>query len=61
MSSFSWTWNRQKQISVFPDIFDCNKVTLSCLKCSTMDSWLKLKFPKQPEIRIWSFLSVFSE
>ena len=60
MSSFFLTWNRQRKICVFPDILDYNKVTLYCLKCSTMDPWLKLKFQKQPEIGIWTFLGVFS-
>jgi len=36
------------------------KLTLSCLKCSTMDPWLKVKFPKHFEIRIWTFASVSS-
>jgi len=35
-------------------------MTLSCLKCSTMDPWLKLKFPKHHKIRIWTFLIAFS-
>ena len=48
------------KISIFRDIFDCNKVTLSCLKCSTMDPWLKLKFPKHQEVRILTFLIIFS-
>ena len=59
MLSFAYTWNRHKQISIFPDIFDYNKVTLSSLKCSTMDPWLKLNFPKHHEIGIWTFLIVF--
>ena len=52
MLSFAYTWNRHKQISILRDIFDYNKVTLSYLKCSGMDPWLKLKFSKHPEIRI---------
>ena len=40
-------------------MFGCNKVTHSCLKCPAMDPWLKLKFPKLHEIRIWTFLFVF--
>ena len=35
-------------------------MTLSCLKCSTMDPWLKLKFPKHHKIRIWTFSILFS-
>ena len=49
-----------KQIRMIRDIFDCNKVTLSCLKCLTMDPWLQLKFPKHHEIRILTFLIEFS-
>jgi len=60
MSSFTSTWNRHKEISIFRDIFDCNKVTLSCLKRSTMDPWLQLKFPSNHEIRISTFLILFS-
>ena len=60
MLSFAYTWNRHKQISIFPDIFDYNKVTLSCLRCSTMDPWVKLKFSKHHKIRISIFLIVFS-
>ena len=48
-----------KQISIFQDILGSNKVTHFCLKCSTMDPCLKLKFPKLHEIRIWTFLYVF--
>ena len=55
MSSFAY-----KQINIFRDIFDCNKVTLSCLKCPTMDPWVKLKFPKLHEIKISTFFMVFS-
>jgi len=36
------------------------KLSISSLKCSTMDPWLKLMFWKLPEIRIWIFLCVFS-
>jgi len=36
------------------------KLSLFCLKCSTMDPWLKIKFPTLLEIRICTFLSVFS-
>ena len=36
------------------------KVTLSYWMCSTMDPWLKLKFPKHHEIGISTFLIVFS-
>ena len=32
-------------------------VSLSFLQCSTTDPWLKLKFPKLLEIRIWTSLS----
>ena len=60
MSSVTYTWYGHKQISIFGDIFDCSKVTHSCLKCSTMYQWLKLKFPKLPEIKIYTFLIVFS-
>ena len=35
-------------------------MTLSCLKCSTMDQWLKLKFLKHHQIRISTFMLVFS-
>ena len=41
-------------------MLNCNKVAHSCLKCPTMDPWQKLKFPKLHEIRIWTFLFVFS-
>ena len=60
MSSFAETWNRHNQNSIFRDSFDCNKVTLSCLKGSTMDSWVKQKFPKLLEIGISTFFFVFS-
>jgi len=60
MLSFAWIWNRHNQISIFRDIFDCNKVILSFLKCSTMNPWLKLKFPKHHEIEISIFFIVFS-
>jgi len=36
------------------------KLFFSWLKCSTMDQWLKHKFRKHPEIRIWPFLCIFS-
>ena len=36
------------------------KLSLSCLRCSTMEPWLKLKFPKHFEIRIRTFVSVLS-
>ena len=35
------------------------KLSLSCLKCCTVDAWVKLMFQKALEIRIWTFLSVF--
>ena len=57
---FTKTWYRHKQISIFQDIFGCNKVTHSCLKCPTIDPWLKLKFSKLYEIGILTFFSVFS-
>ena len=57
MSSFTQAWNHHKQLSIFRDSFDCNKVTISCLKCSTMDTWLKLNFQKRHEIEIWTFLT----
>ena len=60
MLSFAYTWNCHKQISIFPDIFDYSKVTLSSLRCLTMDPWLKLNFSKHHEIGIWTFLFVFS-
>ena len=60
MLSFAYTWNCHKQISIFRDIFDYNKVTLSCLKCSTMDPLLKMNFPKHHKIGIWTFFNVFS-
>ena len=60
MSSLSKTWNRHKQICIFRDIFECNKVTLSCLKGSTIDQWLNLKFLKYHEIGISNFLIVCS-
>ena len=41
-----------KQIGIFRDIFDCNKLALSCLKSSTMDPKPKLKFPKHHKIGI---------
>jgi len=47
------------KFSIFQDIFDCSKVAHSCLKCSSMDQWLKLMFPKLHEIRIWTFSIVF--
>jgi len=42
------------KISIFGDIFYWNKMTHSCLKCPTMDQWLKLKFPKHQQIQIWN-------
>ena len=48
------------QISVFQDIFSCNLVTLSSLKCSTMEERLKVTFSKHPEIRIQTLMIVFS-
>ena len=36
------------------------KLSLSWLKCSTMNPWLKLEFSKHPEIQTWIFVSVFS-
>jgi len=36
------------------------KLDISCLKCSTMDPWLKLKFRKHLEIRIWIFFYALS-
>jgi len=47
-------------ISVFQDIFSCNQVTLSSLKCSTMEERLKVAFSKHREIRIQTFMIVFS-
>ena len=35
------------------------KLSIFCLKCSSMDPWLELKFWKYPEIRIWTFLCEF--
>jgi len=36
------------------------KLSLYCLKCCTMDPWLKLMFHKLFEIRIWTFWCVFT-
>ena len=36
------------------------KLSLPLLKSSTMEPYLKLKFSKDAEIQIWTFLSVFS-
>ena len=60
MLSYAYTWNRHKQISIFRDILDGNKVTHYSLKCPTMDPCLKLKFPKLHEIEVYTFLFVFS-
>ena len=47
------------QISVFQDIFSCNQVTPSSLKCSTIEERLKVAFSKHLEIRIQTFMIVF--
>ena len=50
----------RRKFFVFPHMLDRNKDTHCYLKCSTMDPWLKLKFAKYPEIKIWTFFSAFS-
>ena len=47
--------------SVFFEVYlIVTKLFVSSLKRSTMDPWLKLKFRKLLEIKIWFFLCVFS-
>ena len=60
MSSFTKTRNRHKQISTLWDNLIVTNLSLSCLKCSTMEPWLKHKFPKHSEIKIRTLQSVFS-
>lgn len=60
ISSFISISNRQKQIRVLRDVLHRNKVLFFSFKVFWARLWLKLKFPNLPEIRIWTFLSLFS-